>query len=240
MNKRAVRIKLHQESANYKVPISMQLKESYPLPPFSTVIGMIHKACDYTFYHPMEVSIQGNYNSKINDLYTRYEFSNAKYQEGRHTYELGDGRGINRGVSYQELLIDINLVVHITSDSEDTINDVYNALLENKTFLSLGRAEDIVEINEVKLVTLSDMDLDEIDEKDLDENMNYYVPISSLGDVDTKATIYNLTKDYKLYEVSKGKNIRKWNKVKCAYVKGELSSVENTVLTDTEYTVFLA
>lgn len=72
---KAVRVKLEQELVNYKIPTSFQLKETYPLPPYSTVIGMIHSLCGYEEYKEMEISIQGKYLSKVNDLYTRYEFS---------------------------------------------------------------------------------------------------------------------------------------------------------------------
>ncbi len=61
---------------NYKKPTSFQLKETYPLPPPSTVIGMVHYLCDFTEYKEMDISIQGRSHSKVNDLYTRYEFSN--------------------------------------------------------------------------------------------------------------------------------------------------------------------
>lgn len=73
---KAIRIKLYQNLVNYKKPISFQLKETYPLPPPSTVIGMVHNLCGYTEYHEMDVSIQGKYHAKVNDLYTRHEFSN--------------------------------------------------------------------------------------------------------------------------------------------------------------------
>ena len=51
--------------ANYKVATSFQLKETYPLPPYSTVIGMVHSLCDFKEYHPMKISISGNYFSKV-------------------------------------------------------------------------------------------------------------------------------------------------------------------------------
>lgn len=238
MNKKAVRLKLYQEVANYKIATSMQLKETYPLPPFSTVIGLIHKACNYDCYHQMQIGIQGNYISKVNDLYTRYEFSNLKYEESRHTHKLGDGRGLIKGIATQELLVDINLVIHITSDDDDTINDIYKAFLKNESFLSLGRAEDMVLIEEVKLITLFDMDFKGEEEK-LANDMNYYIPIEIFDNVESNSTIYNLTRDYKLLEVGRGKTIRKWNKIKCAYVKGTSSYVENKVLTDNEYKIFL-
>lgn len=240
MSIKAIRLKLYQESANYKIPTSLQLKETYPLPPFSTVIGMIHKACGYTSYKPMDISIQGKYESKVNDLYTRYEFSTKKYEKGRHTYELQDGRGVTKGISTQELLVDINLVVHITSNNEDVVKDIYKAFSENSTFLSLGRAEDMVLITEVALVDINEISLDDIDEEQLDVNMNYYIPVSMLDNIDTKATIYNLTKNYELEKVAKNKIIRKWNKVRCAYVKGSKSSIEDSVFTDGEYKVFFA
>ena len=71
---KAIKLKLYQNMVNYKVPTSFQLKESYPLPPYSTVIGMVHSLCDFKEYKPMKISISGNYFSKVNDLYTRYEF----------------------------------------------------------------------------------------------------------------------------------------------------------------------
>lgn len=42
-------------------PETIDNKMTYPLPPFSTIIGAIHKACGYQTYHPMDISIQGDY-----------------------------------------------------------------------------------------------------------------------------------------------------------------------------------
>ena len=78
---KAIRVKLWQDMVNYKKPTSFQLKETYPLPPYSTIIGMIHSLCGYDEYKEMKISVQGKYFSKVNDLYTRYEFSPNKYEE---------------------------------------------------------------------------------------------------------------------------------------------------------------
>ena len=72
---RAIRIQCFQNLANYRKPSSLIIKETYPLPPYSTVIGMVHRACDFKEYHPMNVSIQGTNKGTISDLYTRYSFS---------------------------------------------------------------------------------------------------------------------------------------------------------------------
>lgn len=74
---KAIRVRLWQDLVNFKKPTSFQLKETYPLPPYSTVIGMVHTLCGFTSYHEMKISIQGKYFSKVNDLATRYEFKMA-------------------------------------------------------------------------------------------------------------------------------------------------------------------
>lgn len=38
-----LKMKLFQETACYKKPFAFKVAETYPLPPYSTVIGMFHK-----------------------------------------------------------------------------------------------------------------------------------------------------------------------------------------------------
>lgn len=66
---KAIRLHLKQNSANYRREETINFRMTYPLPPYSTVIGAIHKACGYTDYHPMKVSIQGKYGSQKIRLY---------------------------------------------------------------------------------------------------------------------------------------------------------------------------
>ncbi|MFR9019471.1 MAG: CRISPR-associated protein Cas5, partial [Fusobacterium sp.] len=110
---KAIRLKIFQNLVNYKLPTSFQLKETYPLPPYSTVIGMVHNACEFTEYVPMKVSVQGKYHSKVNDLMTRYEFKpGMNFDKSRHQLNV-DGFGIGRGVSTVELLSEVELLIHI-------------------------------------------------------------------------------------------------------------------------------
>lgn len=81
---KAIRLKLRQSSANYKKEGADLNKMTYPLPPFSTVIGALHTACGYTEYHPMDLSIQGRYGSMVRKPYTDHCFLN----------NLMDDRGI--------------------------------------------------------------------------------------------------------------------------------------------------
>ena len=74
---KALRIVLTQNKAHYRKEESLQNKMTYPLPPFSTVIGAIHYACGFKEYQPMDLSIQGNYQSLSIQPYTDHAFLNS-------------------------------------------------------------------------------------------------------------------------------------------------------------------
>ncbi|NLN40859.1 MAG: type I-B CRISPR-associated protein Cas5 [Clostridiales bacterium] len=220
---KAIRLMLYQNMVNYRKPTSFQLKETYPLPPPSTVIGMVHNLCGYTDYHEMDVSIQGKYHSKVNDLYTRYEFKNtAKYEEGRHHLETG-GYGIFRGVATVELLTDVDLLLHILPKDQSIVEEIEKAFLYPKEYPSLGRREDLVFIKEVKVVDVNEVILE--DYINLPKGFSAYIPIDLLDrqdvvlkkEISIAGTRYKLNKNYVLAEMGTRGVFRKWNKVDVVY-----------------------
>ena len=72
-----VRLHLKQTSANYRKEESIENKMTYPLPPASTIIGALHNVCGFKEYHPMDVSIQGEYHTLGKEAYTDYCFLNS-------------------------------------------------------------------------------------------------------------------------------------------------------------------
>lgn len=251
---KSIRLKLKQNLVNYKLPTSFQLKETYPLPPYSTVIGMIHNTCDYTEYKPMKISVQGKYHSKVNDLATRYEFKNGMtFDATRHQIKVGE-YGISRGVSNVELLSDVELVIHIVPEDENLVEEIFNAFKAPREYISLGRREDLVVVDEVKIVEISE---ERIKDENLriDRDYRAYVPVEIIdkkkvfveGSVDTiqyKGTMYNLTKDYTSANYGTAKSpkfFRKWNKVKVHYVSNIVASRRRSITVDEDrYMVFLA
>ena len=213
---RAIRVKCFQNLVNYKKPSSFIIKETFPLPPYSTVLGMIHAACGYTEFHPMKLCIQGTNSGTVSELYTRYSFSaGTKYEEGRHQICVEDGEryGIFRGIANVELVCDNDMVIHVIPE-EDDFEKVYNSLKYPPKYLSLGRYEDLLDIERVDIVNIHQEDEVEI-------KRDMYIPVSygiELGD--RRGTIYNLTKEY---EITK-QGLRRWKKengrVKAYYCSG--------------------
>lgn len=227
---RAIRVKCFQNLVNYKKPSSFIIKETFPLPPYSTVLGMIHAACGYTEFHPMKLCIQGTNSGTVSELYTRYSFSaGTKYEEGRHQICVEDGEryGIFRGIANVELVCDNDMVIHVIPE-EDDFEKVYNSLKYPPRYLSLGRYEDLLDIERVDIVNIHQEDEVEI-------KRDMYIPVSygiELGD--RRGTIYNLTKEY---EITK-QGLRRWKKengrVKAYYCSGGVMIDEGAYVDDFE------
>ena len=172
---RAIRLDCFQNLVNYRKPSSFIIKETYPLPPYSTVSGMIHAACGFKEYHKMKLSIQGDNKGTISDLYTRYSFSaGARYEEGRHQICVkdGDNYGIFKGIANVELLCECKLIIHIVPEDEADFEIIYQALKNPPTYLSLGRYEDIIDIRDVRIVSLKE-DEEELDTISVEQAKQY-------------------------------------------------------------------
>lgn len=240
---KGVRVKIYQEVANYKKPTSSQLKETYPLPPYSTVIGMVHSLCGFTEYQDMDVSIQGKHHSKHNDLYTRYEFQpGMKYEAGRHQLKVGD-YGVGRGVATAEILSDIELLIHIVPKDQNLIETIKSSFEYPREYPSLGRREDILTIQEVKVVDIIEKDIDE--DIFLEKNYSAYIPtgdiidknivLSSSYQISSTGTRYKLPKKYKVENYGSGKNqksFRKWDKVEVIFGSNIIATEDSKILID--------
>ena len=88
---KALRLHIYQSSANYKKEETVDNKMTYPLPPLSTIIGAIHAACGYTEYHPMDISVQGKYESMHREPYTDYCFLNSTQDDRGILVKMNNG-----------------------------------------------------------------------------------------------------------------------------------------------------
>lgn len=236
MKCKAIKLKIYQPTANYRMPLNFDYRESYPLPPYSTVIGMIHDLCGFTSYHPMQLSIQGKYASTANDLFTRYEF--GKIGKDKKYFAVADGMRIGRGIAYTQLLVDVNLTIHIVPENKDDFDIIYNALKYPRFYPSLGRYEDLAQLN-VNVVNLDERTL----MHDFNAKNGFYVPRSIMqsGVIDYEnrgigylGTYYQLHKNYELKKAKKA-TVRKWHNVDTYYLSNFSINMGNTATFDNEH-----
>lgn len=217
-SKQAIRVICTQQMACYAKPNSYLLKETYPLPPYSTVIGMVHALCGFKEYHPMKVSIQGTTSATTPDLYTRYSFSADKYEKGRHNIQIPSENkviGAIRGMGYVESVNEIRLVIHILPENEEDLELILKGFHCPNVFPVLGRHNDLVNIESAELVTLKFSE-DEVHATGIYSEYVSYVPVNLLEDItpfgmtQPPATAYKL---YKTYTIHPKSNRRQWTEV---------------------------
>lgn len=113
---------------------------------------------------------------------------------------------MGQNVKKISFLSDLDLEIYIQTQNED-LQEVFDALKKPKTFLSLGRHEDLLQVNSIEIVELQEKNEIGI----LKENA--YVPESFVSD-DLCSISYNINKKY---EYTK-KGFRNFNKVRCRYI----------------------
>ncbi|KAI4447156.1 hypothetical protein C823_001675 [Eubacterium plexicaudatum ASF492] len=226
---RAIRVECFQDLVNYRKPSSFLIKESYPLPPYSTVLGMIHVVCGYPRgeFHPMKISIQGMNTGSVSELYTRYSFNlNQKYEEGRHQIciqEPNQTYGMFKGIAYAELICCNDMVLHIVPQEHD-FETVFESLQRPCIYPALGRHEDLLDIRKVEIVKLREAETaitnydiyipvpnqpaeERLMVNDSDSNAdNPEIPVADIGR--NSFTVFTLTKEY---EITK-QGMRRWKK----------------------------
>jgi len=142
-NVKALKVKIYQQSACYRKPYSYKVWETYPLPPYSTVKGFFHKVLKAEEFIPMSISVQGESESTFTNFV-------------RYILYKSDGEVTNRPQKITELF-NVYLVIHVFSD-DMVIKKLYDSLNNLEEFPSLGRAEDLVRIDEVKLENINVVD----------------------------------------------------------------------------------
>ena len=146
---KALKVKLYQETAVYRNPVTMEVIESFPLPPPSTILGLLHNLIEAKETIPdIDLSIQGNYGSLMRD-YQWYK----KLERGK--------QAVTNYPIVVNALNEVELTIHIKA-SALVLEKLYYALLAPPYFMHLGRAEDIVKFKEVKFVQLEPEEAEEI------------------------------------------------------------------------------
>lgn len=162
MSEKTVFIEIFQPFAQYRNPFTFYYAQTFPLPPKSTIIGMLQNACNDWYgnkyraenWFNLKVSIHGgfesffwNYQSLIKG---EIEIKNMKlYNQGLPLY--GEGITSQRTPVYQQELFNGHLFIFIKGE-ENIIEKIKESLEIPQKVLYLGRSEDVIFINKVEEV----------------------------------------------------------------------------------------
>lgn len=190
-----LKMKLFQETACYKKPFAFKVAETYPLPPYSTVIGMLHKILQAKpgEYFPMSISIQG-----------RYESIFSNYQTLRMFKGKNQVTSMPRNVHQ---LLNVELIIHVQAEDE-IIDKLYQNVIQGKESFTLGRNEDLVRVDEIKIIAEPEVSSGMIDK------YNAYIPEYMQEKENIRGISYRLNTTYRIVN-----ELRKWDKVNVKYIE---------------------
>lgn len=207
---KALRIKAFQETVCYKKPFANKVTETYPLPPYSTVKGMIHAVLEAEQLIPFSLSIQGDYETMLVDyrktyFVKRHALAMPIILDGLATEQpIYSNKVMTSMPLYTHMLFNVKLVFHIKADNE-ILENIYDAFSNINHFISLGRHEDLLRIDEVDLVALEETD-------NCDTPHAIYIPKTHF-DEEGLGIPYLLNWTYKIK-----KGIREWEKIPSIYI----------------------
>lgn len=161
MKTKTLYIKIFQPFAQYRNPFTFYYAQTYPLPPKSTIIGMLQNATN-RYYDPefwkLEVSVHGGFESvfwnyqQLIKGYSYLEKVKNKLKiinQNRPLYN--DGFKSQRTPVHQQELFNGYLYIFIRGEPK-LIRDIKNSLDKPTKILSLGRSEDIAYIRDVAII----------------------------------------------------------------------------------------
>jgi len=166
-----LKLKIYQPTAHYRIPFTFVRRHTYPIPPYSTVIGLI---CNILGIENQE---DENFEKLKNGLslaiYGKYEFLNREYlwlrnlNKEEHSRRFGcpENRIINQIPEHPggqiptriDVLEDVNLLIYIKHNDEKFLEEIKNNIKNPQKRISpihLGRAEDLVIFKEIEIVNI--------------------------------------------------------------------------------------
>ncbi|KFN04680.1 type I-B CRISPR-associated protein Cas5 [Bacillus clarus] len=227
---KTIRLRLFQETVCYTKPFANKVGETYPLPPYSTVKGMIHQLLNANELLPLRFSVQGTYETKMID----YRKSYMVKKKSISMPIIFDGLAIEAPVQtnmtsiplYTHMLFNVELIIHIKGE-EDLLQRIYHAFIHSDTHLSLGRHEDLVRVDEVAFVELEECE-------EIHSKYAIYAPKHYYESDFPTGIPYRLNWTYKIVN-----GIREWTKIPVLYVDSNYHHGEDgkPLHTDGEYLV---
>ncbi len=185
-----LRVKLYSPTGIFKNPLSLKGIETYPLPPYSTIIGLIYRAMGRKWKGEcFQISIQGEYEAICRNYvwFKKYNFKDKQLEK----------------LPLQvPILYNLRLLIHIKAE-EKLLEEIEEALRKPKELLFLSGGEYPVKVEEVKKVKYEKKELSE--EEALELCLNAYIPKQLAKNISTaeEGILFNLSYFYKNSEKPK-------------------------------------
>ncbi|MCF8308392.1 MAG: type I-B CRISPR-associated protein Cas5b [Bacteroidales bacterium] len=149
---RLIRIKGYQPFACYRKPFSYGYWDTFPLPPFSTILGWVHWVIGESEKKqklPMNIAVTGKFDTITYDLQTLKKFDRIRKNKEQIIIEEFS-KALSNSPTYVANITNIFLRIYIHMEDEYMDRFINNVYYVN--YPSLGRYEDLLRIDEIKYI----------------------------------------------------------------------------------------
>ncbi len=148
----AVRVTCYGISNGFRTPLSHSVHDTLPLPTPTNLIGLVGSAMGISrldienYYYKFKVAVVGTHKTTYRDL--------------THIIKYERGGKVKQQLSLltRENVYDNHFNIWIIPSTEDLIDAVFNAFMNPRFALSLGRDDELIRIDQVRKVSLEDID----------------------------------------------------------------------------------
>ena len=211
-----LRLHIYQPQAHYRVPFTYQRRHTFPIPPYSTIIGFLCNACGVDdqgkeIYEDcikeLKISIAGKFKLKNTEMIWYRNLSKNAHEGSYGSMSIREKNGNIGHIGGQapihiDVLEDVELYIYLYHNDEQQLKNLSQQLINPTNRLQvihLGRAEDWI-VYETEPKILYDDDLN-IQRKDANYNIFLWIPerffkIKNSPDIDfgkVDGNVYRLT-----------------------------------------------
>jgi CRISPR-associated protein Cas5t len=241
----SLKIKIYQPQAHYRIPFTYQRRHTYPIPPYSTVLGLIANVlgirnipgqeepcikencdCPYHKLKNIKISICGKFQSKTTEYVWfrnlskdahlgRFVVINNRYVAG-HIEHIG-----GQSPCIVDILNDVEILIYLYHQDNEFLEKIKKSFgnpINRGAPLHLGRAEDWIVIKEMRYV--------ELEMEEINGNYGYFfwIPERNLNNYSVidkvEGLIYNLPTFYRIKD-----GVRNFNFLRTKLNDGNLGDI---------------
>lgn len=139
-------VKAYAETASFRLPETHTFQKTLPLPPLTSIIGLLGAAMGLPYAESMEfyyrneirVGVIGASQSRVTDL---WKYRKIKSKE------------IVSAVLTRELLFGLNIELFIAAENEKIVRDIQQAVISPRYALTAGCSDDLMKVKSVGAIT---------------------------------------------------------------------------------------
>lgn len=162
-----IRIEIYQPVAHYRVFFTFMRQHTYPIPPYSTVVGLLCSSLEdkekiERLKDGLSLSIFGKHKGYATTLQT---YRNLRIKNHIQEYVHAKNR-TKHGLPYHvgggmpvlvDLLFDVELIIYVYHEDEELLKELSERIRFPNKALHLGRAEDWIVVKDVKRVEVGEI-----------------------------------------------------------------------------------